>query len=218
VRFYADKSWIVQGVGFVLTSACLDLAEGKGCDPIWLDLWKKLAGGWWGCWPDGSVWEDMNAIVQRRTDQRKTDNAYLVNTSNLFVTQPRLLHDPAVLQRIVHTKAINLCLAGGNGIISTNDFRGDPVLTSFRWLPEQKMSLIVKLDQAETFAPIEDFRRLIQLIGGITLHTAMALEYGLAGTITPHPPTICVSPKSINRHHITKKSHNFAENFMLLEV
>jgi hypothetical protein len=43
--------------------------------------------------------EQMNEIILRRTREHDTDDAFLVNPSNLFVTQPRLISDPAVLQR-----------------------------------------------------------------------------------------------------------------------
>lgn len=41
VRFYALKEWIGQGVGAALMSACLDEANKRGCDAIWLDVWEK---------------------------------------------------------------------------------------------------------------------------------------------------------------------------------
>ncbi|HEY4579907.1 MAG TPA: hypothetical protein VIG89_02630, partial [Candidatus Acidoferrales bacterium] len=53
---------------------------------------------------------ELNAIISRRTGLRQTDDAYLVNTSSLFVTQPRFISDPAVLQRGVHTEAVKRCL------------------------------------------------------------------------------------------------------------
>ena len=40
-RFYSDKPWIGRGVGPALMSACLDFAEQKECDVIWLDVWEK---------------------------------------------------------------------------------------------------------------------------------------------------------------------------------
>jgi len=43
--------------------------------------------------------DEMNAIIQRRSGLHQTDDAFLVNTSSLFVTQPRLYPDPAILQR-----------------------------------------------------------------------------------------------------------------------
>jgi GNAT superfamily N-acetyltransferase len=39
VRFYARKEWIGRGVGAALMGACLEEAEKRGCDVIWLDVW-----------------------------------------------------------------------------------------------------------------------------------------------------------------------------------
>jgi diamine N-acetyltransferase len=40
-RFYADRPWIGHGVGVALMRASLDLAAGKACDIVWLDVWEK---------------------------------------------------------------------------------------------------------------------------------------------------------------------------------
>jgi GNAT superfamily N-acetyltransferase len=40
VRFYARKEWIGWGVGATLMKACLDEAEKRSCDTIWLDVWE----------------------------------------------------------------------------------------------------------------------------------------------------------------------------------
>ena len=65
---------------------------------------------------------------QRRSGLHQTDDAYLVNTSNLFVTQPRLNPDPAILQRGVHTEAVNRCLAHNSGVTAAPDYRDVPGL------------------------------------------------------------------------------------------
>ena len=49
---------------------------------------------------------EMQAIIERRTGLRQSDDSFLVNTSNLFATQPRLLHNSAVLQQGIHTQAV----------------------------------------------------------------------------------------------------------------
>ena len=35
--------------------------------------------------------DEMNSIINRRTGLHQTDDAYLVNNSSLFVTQPRFI-------------------------------------------------------------------------------------------------------------------------------
>jgi len=125
-----------------------------------------------------------NEIIQRRTGVNQTDDAFLVNTSNLFVTQPRYLSDPAVLQRSIHTEAVNRCLEHNNGVAYALDYRNVPAIVVYRWLPERQLCLIVKIDQAEAYAPVNTLGRNILTISILALALASALAYGLARTIT----------------------------------
>jgi len=128
--------------------------------------------------------DEMNAIIQRRSGLHQTDDAYLVNTSNLFVTQPRLINDPAVLQRGTHSEAVNRCLAHISGVASYDDYRGVPVLGVYRWLPECQLCLIVEMDRAEALAPALALRNNIMIASGLALLAAAVLAYWLARTIT----------------------------------
>jgi len=127
---------------------------------------------------------DMNAIIQRRTGDRQTDDAFLVNTSHLFVTQPRLDSDPAVLSRGVHTVAVQRCLSGATGVVLADDYRGVPDIVNFAWMPVRNMCLIVKVDQAEAFAPVAAIGRWVILGSGIALVIVAVIAVGLARTIT----------------------------------
>ncbi len=40
-RLYARKEWIGRGVGAVLLQACLEHADKRHCDTIWLDVWER---------------------------------------------------------------------------------------------------------------------------------------------------------------------------------
>ncbi|MBI5935104.1 MAG: GAF domain-containing protein [Chloroflexi bacterium] len=128
--------------------------------------------------------EEMNAIISRHTGLHHSDEAFLVNTSNLFVTQPRLIEDPAVLQRGVHTEAVNRCLERSSGVTSAPDYRGVSALIVYRWLPERELCLIVKIDQAEALAPANALGGTILAVSGLILIIASALAYWLARGIT----------------------------------
>ena len=128
--------------------------------------------------------DDMNVIIQRRNGLHETDDAFLVNTSNLFVTQPRLNPDPAVLQRGIHTQAVNRCLAHNSGVISALDYRGIPAFIVYRWLPERQLCLIVKMNQDEALAPTVALRNTIILASGLALLVAAGLAWWLVRTIT----------------------------------
>jgi GAF domain-containing protein len=81
-------------------------------------------------------------------------------------------------------EAVKLCLEGNSGVISADDYRGVPVLISYRWLPEQRMCLIVKIDQAEAFAPSLAFGRTVAWASGIALVLGVLLASVLARTFT----------------------------------
>jgi PAS domain S-box-containing protein len=127
---------------------------------------------------------EINAIIARRTGLHQTDDAYLVNTSNLFVTQPRLLPDPGVLQRGVHSQAVDRCLQQNNGIAEVPDYRDIPAIVIYRWLPEQGLCLIVKMDQAEAYAPARAFGGTVAAISALALLVAAILAVVLARSIS----------------------------------
>jgi len=41
VRIYSLKEWIGNGIGPALMQACLQEAEKRGCDTLWLDVWEQ---------------------------------------------------------------------------------------------------------------------------------------------------------------------------------
>jgi PAS domain S-box-containing protein len=128
--------------------------------------------------------EKMNAIISRRTGLRQSDDAFLVNTSELVITQPRFINDPAVLQRGIHTEAVKRCLTRNSGVVTAPDYRGVPALIVYRWLPERQLCLIVKMDRAEALAPALALRNNIFFISILAMLLAAVLAYWLARTIT----------------------------------
>ena len=122
----------------------------------------------------------MNAIVSQRTGLRQSDDAFLVNASELFVTQPHFISDPAILSLGVHTMAVKNCLLHNSSVISANDYRNIPALIVYRWLPERQLCLVVKMDRSEALAPVNALGKLILLISSIALLVASGLAYLLA--------------------------------------
>jgi PAS domain S-box-containing protein len=128
--------------------------------------------------------EEMNAIISRRTGLRETDDAYLVNTSSLFVTQPRFVSDPAVLLRGIHTEHVNRCLNQESGVIQSVDYRGVPVLVVYSWLPERDLCLVVKMDETEAYRPARAFGGTIAAISVVGLLIAASIGGALARSLT----------------------------------
>ncbi|MFN2475381.1 MAG: response regulator [Chthoniobacterales bacterium] len=130
--------------------------------------------------------ESLSEIVRQRTGLRQSDDAYLVNPERFFVTQPRFLTEPAVLRRQVETTAVKSCVLGNSGVVLTADYLGTPAIAVYRWLPERKLGLIVKMSQAEAFAASDAFRTAILLISFLGLAAASAIAVLLAkGIVRP---------------------------------
>jgi len=129
----------------------------------------------------------MSAIIQRRSGLKHTDDAFLINKDALLVTQPRFAPEQKLLQGGFHTPAIDTCLSRTNGMIETDDYRGVPAIIVYRWLAERDMCLIVKIDQAEAYAPSVALGTSMTWIG-ITIMlagslTAWLLSRSIAGPI-----------------------------------
>ncbi|MCA1594437.1 MAG: response regulator [Acidobacteria bacterium] len=130
--------------------------------------------------------ESLREIVQQRTGLRQTDAAYLVNPDRFFITQPRFLNEPAVLRRQAETTAAKNCVLGNSGVVLNTDYLGIPAIAVYRWLPQRKLGLIVKMSQAEAFAPGDGFRTTIFLISLVGLVAASAIAVLLAkGIVRP---------------------------------
>jgi PAS domain S-box-containing protein len=127
---------------------------------------------------------EMNAIIQRRSGLHQTDESYLINTSHLFVTQPRLVTDPAVLQLGIHSESVNLCLNHKSGVIYAADYRNIPAIVNYRWLPERQLCLISKIDQSEAYAPSRQLALVVVLISGLVLLVGSVLAVNLARGFT----------------------------------
>ena len=145
---------------------------------------------------------ELNTIVNRRTGIHQTDDAFLVNTSNLFVSQPRLVSDPAVLQRVIHTVAVDRCLTQTSGVVAADDYRGVPTLISYNWLLERQLCLIVKIDQAEAFAPVSAFGGTIILIALVSLVAASVLAIALARSVTQPVRQLVTSAELIGQGNL----------------
>ncbi len=130
--------------------------------------------------------QGLSDIVRKRTGLRQTDDAYLVNTDRFFVTQPRFLSERVVLRRQSQTNAVKQCVAGNSGVLLNPDYLGVPVIAVYRWLPQRKLGLIVKMRQDEAFGSDRSFRNTITLVGLLALVAASVVAVLLArGIVRP---------------------------------
>jgi signal transduction histidine kinase len=97
--------------------------------------------------------EVLSAIISRQTGMSRTEDTYLVNTSNYFVTEPRFGKNYA-LKKLVRTEGVQAGISGKNGTAYYDDYRGVKVIGAYQWLPDYNLAIITEEDVSEAFASV----------------------------------------------------------------
>ena len=126
---------------------------------------------------------ELSNIMKQQSELRQTKDTYLVNSFNFFVTEPRFTKDYA-LKKAVYTEGVQNALAGKSGVGFYTNYRGVPVIGSYRWLPEYRMCIITEMDQAEGYAPVENLKWNIVGMTLIAALGAVLLSHQFARTLT----------------------------------
>ncbi|MBM4278483.1 MAG: HAMP domain-containing protein [Deltaproteobacteria bacterium] len=126
---------------------------------------------------------ELSKIIGLQTEKSQTEDTYLVNTFNFFVTEPRFGQDYA-LKKAIRTEGVEAGLSGKDGVGFYKDYRGEPVIGAYKWLPEFNMCIITEIDQAEAFAPIVHLAWVIMGIASAISIAAGLLGLFFASTIT----------------------------------
>jgi PAS domain S-box-containing protein len=113
---------------------------------------------------------ELTKIMEQGRGLFQTEDPYLVNKFNFFVTEPRFGNNFA-LRKAVHSEGVNAALRGGNGVGFYPDYRGIPVIGAYKWLPKWELCLIIEVDQSEAFAPVA---RMGWMVTGIAVAMAAA--------------------------------------------
>ena len=147
---------------------------------------------------------DLSAIMEKRSGLSRSEDTYLVNKFNFYVTEPRFGEGYA-LKKSVHTQGISAALAGKEGVGFYQDYRGVPVIGAYQWMPEWELCLITEVDQAEADAPVLALRRTVMSIAAIIALLAAGLGWLSAYTVTTPlrrlvgaTETIALDKKDIN--------------------
>jgi PAS domain S-box-containing protein len=128
--------------------------------------------------------DELNKLIGFRSGLRLTDDAFLVNSTNLVVTQPHLKPGAVVLRTGFQTLAVNSCLQHNSGSMLADDYRGIPAIIVYHWLAGQQLCLITKVDQAEAFAPADQFTRNLIWMEVLVLLAASLAAYYISRVVT----------------------------------
>jgi len=124
----------------------------------------------------------MTEIMNEASGFTSSQETYLVNAFNFFVTNPKLGGNVA-LKKAIHTAGVQTCLANNTGVGLYNDYREVPVMGAYQWLPEREMCILTEVDQAEAFAPIQRLGNIMIGVGGLIAGLVAILAVVFARTM-----------------------------------
>lgn len=145
--------------------------------------------------------EELTRIMEQGRGLSETEDTYLVNRFNFFVTEPRFGKNFA-LKRAVQTEGVNAALRGADEVLLYRDYRGVPVIGALKWMPERELALITELDQSEAFEPMV---RMGWVVFGIALAAAGAIAlaaFFFARTLTRPLRKLVAGSEEIGRGNL----------------
>ena len=144
---------------------------------------------------------EMSDIMEQRSGLSASEDTYLVNKFNFFVTEPRFGKGYA-LKKAVHTEGVQACLQHNDGVGFYDDYRGVPVIGAYRWMPERELCILTEVDQAEAYAPIVALRNTVLGIGAAVAVVVAILGVFFARTITGPLRQLVVGAEEIGRGNL----------------
>ena len=123
----------------------------------------------------------MDQIVQERTGLGASNETYLVDRFNVFVSGEG--YGRQDFPRGVHTQGIDAAVQGRDGAGLYLNYAGVPVIGVYRWIKERDLALLVEMHQDEAFAPARQLALTIFLIGLVSAGLLAVGVYLLARQI-----------------------------------
>jgi len=123
-------------------------------------------------------------LMEERSGLGETGEVIIVDRDRRMLTQSRFTEESTVLKSVPENNTISLGLEGKKGEAFYKDYRGVPVVGSFRPLSEIGAVLIAKIDEAEGFAPVTKLRNTVLSIIVFTILIAAWASLVIARTIS----------------------------------
>jgi signal transduction histidine kinase/ActR/RegA family two-component response regulator len=123
----------------------------------------------------------MDRIILDRAGLGETGEMYLIDRAGMFVSALRFGRKNFADE--VHSEGIDLALAGESGTGRYLNYRGVPVIGAYRWIDNLELALLVELEEAEAFAPINQLALHIVLAGVVAASILIVGVYLLARQI-----------------------------------
>lgn len=126
--------------------------------------------------------EEMDDAVKKPAGMGETGKIFLVDRYNVLVSAKRF--GSPFYPRGIHSDGIDKAVRGKDGFGEYIDHMGNAVIGVYRWLEEFNLALIMEIDAAEAYGPVNS-KLIVGLISSAALMIGMGfIVYFLANRIT----------------------------------
>ena len=122
-------------------------------------------------------------ILGDQTGMGRTGESLLVNHDQTLLSPLRWI-EASVLTYKVTAHPATLAANGNTGTIEDNDYRGEPVLASYAYIPRTAWGLVCKQDQSELYQPFRKLLYFTLALGAFISIVIGLIAFLVAGTIT----------------------------------
>lgn len=127
--------------------------------------------------------EYMGEIMLERSGLGETGETFIVNSSNLLITNTVFAPDGA-FKKWIFGQGAKWALEGKTGVGLFIDYREVPVIGAYRWMKDLELALIAKQDQSEAFTAINKLGVTVLGIGLSVVLVVILLSLFFSRTIT----------------------------------
>jgi signal transduction histidine kinase len=154
---------------------------------------------------------EMSKIIEEQSGVSQSEDTYLVNNFNYFVTEPKF-GDNYALKKAIRTDGVQACLERSDGVGYYDDYRGVPVIGAYYWMPERELCILTEVDQKEAFAPIVTLRNSIVGMSVIAGLFAVLISTYLANSITKPINKLVEGASAISRGELEFRIESKAQD------
>lgn len=105
----------------------------------------------------------LSEIMGERAWLGETGEVYLVDRNHILLTALRFDESRYIP---LNTEGVNAAIARlGSGSLSYQDYRGEPVIGVYRWLPHLQIALVAKQDRSEALSTTNSMLRVVSYVG-----------------------------------------------------
>ncbi len=148
----------------------------------------------------------LYALLGDRVGLGRTGESLIINEDSMALSELRWIKDAPLNLKIQASPAHNAA-HGKIGIIESLDYRGEPVLASYSYIPKMGWGLVVKQDLAELHAPIRELMIDFILLSMGALMAILIIAIVTARAIAAPIIEMAATAEKIKKGDLSARNH-----------